>query len=282
VDVQRGVVRAYDSANHQADVLVYGSMSRVILGVPVSDSIAPELMAVGANCGLVVFSPGDTGVVVCTFGATAVPPFGPRLGVMDLVGAWRDGFWGDSLHSQYATRIDVGGTVGLMDAAHGGEIRLRVGNADARETHLVLGSVAGGFDTLNASSGWVMLARFKVVPLTSVIHWMGACSQPGLTTDRIMVGLYNGSAYWMMRVTASGSSSNVYSTVVADSEWHLHALDVTSERVKYFVDGELVATCTENIPTGVVITPTIRCRNYSAAYKYFYMGEWWVIPRGLV
>ncbi len=73
MDIQRGVVRAYDSTNHVADVMVYGSMSRVILSVPVSHSIGAELMAVGADCGVIVFSPGDTGVVVCTFTGAADP-----------------------------------------------------------------------------------------------------------------------------------------------------------------------------------------------------------------
>lgn len=67
VEIHRGIVRAYDSTNHQADVMIYGSMSRVVLSVPVSHSIGAELMAVGADCGVIFFAPGDTGVVVCTF-----------------------------------------------------------------------------------------------------------------------------------------------------------------------------------------------------------------------
>lgn len=67
VDIHRGIVRAYDSTNHKADVMIYGSMSRVVLGVPVAHSIGAELMAVGVDCGVIFFAPSDSGVVLCTF-----------------------------------------------------------------------------------------------------------------------------------------------------------------------------------------------------------------------
>lgn len=67
MEIHRGIVRAYDSTNHQADVMIYGSMSRVVLSVPVAHSIGAELMAVGVDCGVIFFAPSDSGVVVCTF-----------------------------------------------------------------------------------------------------------------------------------------------------------------------------------------------------------------------
>jgi hypothetical protein len=65
----KGIVRAYDASAHAASVLLVGSMSRVLLGVPVSQQIGPELMAEGASCGVLFFAEGGEGVVVCTFGA---------------------------------------------------------------------------------------------------------------------------------------------------------------------------------------------------------------------
>jgi hypothetical protein len=70
----RGVVRSYDSTNHKADVLLVGSMSRLALGVPVAQHIGPELLVPGAHCGLLFFSGGSEGVVVCTFGEPPPTP----------------------------------------------------------------------------------------------------------------------------------------------------------------------------------------------------------------
>jgi hypothetical protein len=69
MDFYRGVVRSYDEASHTANVLLVGSMSRVLLGVAVSQQIGPELMVEGAPCGVLFFAEGATGVVVCTFGS---------------------------------------------------------------------------------------------------------------------------------------------------------------------------------------------------------------------
>jgi hypothetical protein len=67
MDFYRGVVRSYDDTNHRANVLLVGSMSRVLSKVPVAHQIGPELMVEGAACGVVFFAEGGTGLVVCTF-----------------------------------------------------------------------------------------------------------------------------------------------------------------------------------------------------------------------
>ena len=69
----RGVIRAYDATNHRADVLLVGSMSRVVLGVAVAHQIGPELVVEGAACGVLFFAEGASGVVVCTFEGTPDP-----------------------------------------------------------------------------------------------------------------------------------------------------------------------------------------------------------------
>lgn len=67
MEFYRGVVRSYDQTNHTANVLLVGSMSRVVLAVPVSHQIGSELMAEGADCGVLFFAEGAAGVVICTF-----------------------------------------------------------------------------------------------------------------------------------------------------------------------------------------------------------------------
>jgi hypothetical protein len=67
MDFYRGVVRSYDDTNHRANVLLVGSMSRVLSKVPVAHQIGPELMVEGAACGVLFFAEGGSGLVVCTF-----------------------------------------------------------------------------------------------------------------------------------------------------------------------------------------------------------------------
>jgi len=67
MEFQRGLIRSYDATTHTAAVLLVGSMSRVLLSLPVSHQIGPELMVEGAACGVAFFAEGSQGVVVCTF-----------------------------------------------------------------------------------------------------------------------------------------------------------------------------------------------------------------------
>jgi hypothetical protein len=68
VRIERGVVMAYDSTDHEADVLVVGSMQRVLQAVPVSHQVGAELMAEGTAVCVVFFGEGDAGgLVVATF-----------------------------------------------------------------------------------------------------------------------------------------------------------------------------------------------------------------------
>jgi len=67
MEFHRGLVRSYDATTHTAAVLLVGSMSRVLLSLPVSHQIGPGLMVEGAACGVAFFAEGSQGVVVCTF-----------------------------------------------------------------------------------------------------------------------------------------------------------------------------------------------------------------------
>jgi len=280
VDVQRGVVRAYDSVDHQADVLVYGSMSRVILGVPVSDSIPGELMAVGANCGLVVFSPGDTGVVVCTFGATSVPPFGPRLGVLDMLLAWTDHFVGDTIHGQYATEISgTGSDAALMDEAHGGWLRLTSGPLHGRYANLFLGNTAYNYDTLDCDEGWVMACRTRVSSTSNIISTIGAVSAGSNEATVSIANSGAGAINWKIRVQKAGAATEVVSDVACDTDWHVHAVRATSGKFEYWLDEVKVATAETNVPI-VPLTPRWNCFTWNvSASKYMEMDWAVIVPR---
>lgn len=68
MELYRGVVRSYDPATHTASVLLVGSMSRVLLSVPVSQQVVADVMAEGTACGVLFYAEGAEGVVVCTLG----------------------------------------------------------------------------------------------------------------------------------------------------------------------------------------------------------------------
>ena len=71
MEFHRGLVRAYDPATHTAAVLLAGSMSRTILGVPVAQEIPAAHMLAGTPCTVAFFAEGSQSVVLSTFG---VPP----------------------------------------------------------------------------------------------------------------------------------------------------------------------------------------------------------------
>jgi hypothetical protein len=73
VEIYRGVVRSYHQSTHTADVLLVGSMSRLVLALPVSQQIGAELMGEGAACGVVFFAGGGSGLVLCTFDGAPGP-----------------------------------------------------------------------------------------------------------------------------------------------------------------------------------------------------------------
>jgi hypothetical protein len=278
--VDRGIVTAYDATNHKADVLLVGSLSRVALGVPVAYQVAPEQVAEDTLCGVVFFGEGDAGVVVCTFDEVPVPPldldaWGPTLDVNDLLGGHHDEFFGQALHPAYQTEVSSG-TVMLRDAEHGGVVRLRANAGAGNWARLWLGDTAGGYDTLDADHGWVMLFRGRFTELTSTTMIFGGEGPGG--TDRIWAGLISGE--WKLRGVAGGSTTTTSTGISADTSRHRHAIEVlSSSKVNYYVDGVLGATVTTNVPT-VDLTPIIYSYNGdAAAYKTMYCNYWGIMPR---
>lgn len=67
MEIRRGIVKEYDSANHQADVTIIGSMATMVKAVPVAHHVGGELMVAGTLCGVLFFAAGDPGLVICTW-----------------------------------------------------------------------------------------------------------------------------------------------------------------------------------------------------------------------
>ena len=74
MEFHRGLVRAYDATTHTAAVLLAGSMSRVLLGIPVAHHIPPYQITVGTACGVAFFAEGSKAVLLCLFEGAPPPP----------------------------------------------------------------------------------------------------------------------------------------------------------------------------------------------------------------
>ena len=65
--IERGIIHAYDSTTHTAAVQLFGSMSRILLAVPVAHHIGSELLDTGAACAVAFFAEGSQAVILATF-----------------------------------------------------------------------------------------------------------------------------------------------------------------------------------------------------------------------
>lgn len=284
--LHRGVVRRYDAGNHRADVLLVGSMSRMVLGIPVADDVSAELMTEGAACGVMFFAEGGTGVVVCTFDGVPVAvldldAWGPAMGIYDVLGGHHDDFFGQALGAGYATEVS-GGSVELRDSEHGGVVRLRANAGVGNWARLWLGDAAGGYDTLDADEGWLMLFRGRHADWTSTTMLFGA-NDATTSSDRIWAANISGT--WRLRCTSGGATTTVDSGISVDGDRYRHALEVyptaSGHQVDYWLDGVLIASCTSDVPA-VPLTPMLYVySNDDGESKTMYCNYWAVVPRFL-
>ncbi len=314
MEIYRGQVLAYDATNHKADVALVGSMSGIVRGMPVAHHVGPEVMTADRSCGVVFFGESDDGLVIATF--DGVPPawvtsalikdgevavgdlgfdpatqaeldahmagahleldaWGPDLDMYDLSrGFWYD-FMGPVLPEQYTT-VESGGSFSIRDA-HGGTLRLRANAGVGNYARLWLGDAAGGYDTLDTDEGWVMLARVRFFDSVSCTLILGAMD-PASNVNRVWAGCIGGN--YKLRCTQAGSSTTVDSGDAVDTgSYHRHAIQAQADRVDYWVDGVLAATCETNVP-GAEITPVIYAYNNDAGdQKQVNVDSWATIPR---
>lgn len=285
--LSKGVITAYDATNHKADVLLVGSMSRVLLRVPVAYQVAPEQVAEDTPCGVVFFGEGDAGLVICTFDEVPVPPldldaFGPKLDIYDVMRGHQDDFFGRALHPAYQIELN-NGVIDLPDGEHGGRVRLRAYTGVTNWAVLWLGDNLGGYDTLRADEGWVMLAEMEHSDSETCTLVFGAMDSTK-SQNRIWAGNFSGT--WRLRCTSGGADTTVSSGISVDvGVTQLHALDVyptaTGRQADYYLDGALIASVDTNVPT-VPMTPSFYTYNGDASdAKEQFCNFVRVIPRFL-
>lgn len=282
MEIYRGIVTSYSRADHTADVMLVGSLSRVMLSVPVSYQVAPAQMKLNTRCGVMLFAEGDQGVVMCTFG---VPSTRPR-DVQSVIGnAWSDHFLGEAFRDEYDKDLSTGSTIQLMDAAHGGVLEFKAGAGQWRRAILWLGDAAGNYDTLDADEGWMMRARFKLDVITNILARMGA--RDASQNNAIYVGatINTGPNWYVQTRTGGGGWNNVASDVAVDTEWHEHEMsvyptDAPGHQVDYWLDGTVIASTTVDVPTAV-LTPMLAVTTAVASVKKAYFDRWDVIVRNL-
>lgn len=208
--------------------------------------------------------------------------WGVVLTVADLMRGWKDDFLGDSLHEQYTNVINLG-VIDLRDAEHGGAVRLRAWAGVGSWVRLWLGDAAGGYDTLDADEGWIQIARVRHFDNASCTMVFGACDST-TSVDRIWAGNISGT--WRLRCTSAGATTTIDSGIAVDTTaYHWHVLKVFpiigGRQADYYLDGDLIASCTTDVPT-VFITPIWYVYNNDAAdAKEVFLDFWGVMPRNL-
>lgn len=202
---------------------------------------------------------------------------GVTLTELDYLRGWKDDFFGGSLHEQYSIAANLGGFGAFSDGAHGGVYRLFTGAANGSYFFLYLG---GGFETLDPDEGWVMGTRMKISSTASLYGDFGAIGPAWNNT--ILAGIDTGlvANNWYIQSRRAGVRTFIDTGVAADTGWHWHWLEVRTNLIKYFLDGNLIATKTDNVPT-ISLQPIVKCGSYAAAEKRLDLDTWIVIPRNL-
>jgi len=266
MELHRGLVRAYDAATHTAAVLLAGSMSRTILGIPVSQQVPPDHMIEGTPCAVAFFAEASQGLVLSTFGSPPAPPlitdeWGPTLTLTDIMRGWSEDFQGDTLDPRLTLTTAGGGTGTLTDSSHGGVYYLTVPNTAGAYARLFLGSGAGGFSTIRMAPQYetIMLARMVPDRLGTGQAMIGAIE---IGTSNLCQAGYSSavSPNWIIwsRDSAGAQSSTPSAIPVDPSTWHKLALTINSTALTLHVDGALACTHSTNLPSNY-LEPYCQC-----------------------
>jgi len=279
--VKRGIIHAYDATTHTAAVQLFGSMSRILLAVPVARHLTAPILETGAACAVAFFAEGSQGLIFATFDAAP----------QDTTRGRNDDFFGKALAPDQYTPVSNGAGSGgtLAYATHGlprGVYRLTAGAGVGFYHLLWLGDAANTYPTLDADDGWVMTARMSISATTSMFGMVGARDAAysnaidcGLKTDSIADN-------WIIRTrTAAGAINIVDSGVAADTNPHSHALRVYPiagglRQVDYSLDQLVIATTTVAVPTAA-LTPYIIGYAIAAASRYVDLDHWAIMPTNL-
>jgi len=212
---------------------------------------------------------------------------GPSLGEMAMFGrGWQDDFLGDLLRDEYDAQTAGGAsTVALVGGEHGGVVRCTADTADGNYGIIILGNLAGGYDSLDVDSGWVIAWKMRANQLTNIQATAGVYEWAA--TDFTYAGLRTDifANNWMIRSTADGIAfTNLDTGVAADTDWHWHSLAaydvVGTTTIGYWVDGALLGEITTNI-SGNPMEATMFCvnRGGAASARTTDFDYWTVKPR---
>jgi hypothetical protein len=197
---------------------------------------------------------------------------------------WQDDFFGDQLKDEYTPQATgAGSSVALVDGAHGGWVRLISGPVGGRSGRLWLGDAADGFDTLDADEGWTQIVRMKLNDVSDQTTVFGTGNAGN--NRYIRAGLRTASsANWMVQ-TNDGVATVTASSVAADTNWHIHRLEVYpitggGRQVDYFVDGVELLSKTTNVPTDI-ISPFVLIVSVIAASEQVDVDSWKVLPKNI-
>lgn len=199
---------------------------------------------------------------------------------------WQDDFLGQSLDVRYTQDL-VGATSTItLGPRLNGQVRLRTDTNVNDRAWLRLGDFGDGYLALDADEGFTMVMRAYTEDVVGAYQVMHAYDVGA--GDYIAVGVHTGDVpgNWMIRCS-DGVGSFTDSGVALDTDWHVHRMDVYPDpttgghRVDYFLDSELIAYQTTNIPTGLLTPGLLSMVLVGGDRKLVYIDYWRVEPKNL-
>lgn len=187
-------------------------------------------------------------------------------------------FLGDAIPAEFTSDLS-GGDISLIDGEHGGIARLRSGNVNTNYARLWLGDAVGGYDTIRPQDGVVLIARLHCSEITNCDMTFGLWDIVG--GNYLWIGLRTTVGnQWIVRCFDGGASQTA-SGILADTDWHTHAVEISRDLVNYWLDGTLIVTHTTNVPNATFMTPFAWACTRENAHKNLRVDFWGVIPRNL-
>jgi len=201
-----------------------------------------------------------------------VAPAGIRID--QLLTAWGDNFFGDSLDTKWNTLLN-GGTVTILSdiaAAHSGVVRLATGAVNGQEATLNW----NGLEQIDPSNGCYVIARWKGNSIVNQYFSVGLASDTG--AHKVHIENLAGTTYYSIYTRDGVNDNRAWTTIPIDTSYHVWVLDVSPSSIKAYCDGVLVGTSTSNLPTD-----TLEARAFAgtaaAADKQLDLDYYYIIPK---
>lgn len=154
-----------------------------------------------------------------------------------------DDFIGNGLEAKWTTSVTSGGTVTLLTTAH--DVRLDAGGTASATARLY------GGNTQIQGDNFRFLCRIKLNSTANNIFAAGLASEVTTTANFVYFEYPDSATGWVARTNGgtATTTTNISADAGADTNYHFLGIFAQPTRVRFYFDGRLLATHTDNIPT---------------------------------